>query len=445
MGRTRKQSLALIAVLAVAGSLCHAEDQPGMVNVADFAGLESTTCGIQEAIDALPDEGGVVQIPPGVYRLQRSIVLRSRVTLRGAGSTTVLTRGKQAFGRLTKPARYSDTSVELSSTEGFQVGDEVMVAARKMIGNSSAHPIVQEVGPTRLTFAGPIRASGEEEVFEPSNEAWAINYFPFITTPGYKDPVEGVSVLDLTIDANIAENPGPQRSFTVSAVHLVSASDSLVRNVTIRGSVADGISLQAGHDNRVESCLVERCRRHGLHPGTGEHDSIFSGNISRYNGEDGLYFCYDTHGIIVTGNVMHDNRMGISGLGWGGKKGDRFNIVSNNICRNSRLWGIDASGGENNVISGNICINASQQSAGRYGGIRLEHTTDTLVIGNRSGNEGDDPKQGYGIVEHGESDRNQIIGNVCSGNLTADIAIVGPNTQVSGNSAEPKKWEKWPK
>jgi parallel beta-helix repeat protein len=165
---------------------------------------------------------------------------------------------------------------------------------------------------------------------------------------------------------------------------------------------------------RVESCLVQHCRRHGLHPGTGGHDSILSGNISRYNGEDGFYFCYDTHGIIVTGNVIHDNRMGISGLGWGGR-------------------------------TGNICINASRQKEGRYVGICLEHTTDTLVIGNHCGNEGEDGRQGYGIIEHGKSDRNLIIGNQCSGNLKADIAIVGANTQASGNSAKPMKWAKWPK
>ena len=38
---------------------------PAVVNVADFAGRESFTAGIQEAIEALPPEGGVVVIPPG--------------------------------------------------------------------------------------------------------------------------------------------------------------------------------------------------------------------------------------------------------------------------------------------------------------------------------------------------------------------------------------------
>ena len=45
--------------------------EPAAVSVADFAGRESFTSGIQEAIDALPPEGGVVTIPPGKYVLRR--------------------------------------------------------------------------------------------------------------------------------------------------------------------------------------------------------------------------------------------------------------------------------------------------------------------------------------------------------------------------------------
>ncbi len=41
----------------------------------------------------------------------------------------------------------------------------------------------------------------------------------------------------------------------------------------------------------MEGCLVEHCRSHGLHPGTSLRGGVFSGNVSRHNGGDGLYFC----------------------------------------------------------------------------------------------------------------------------------------------------------
>lgn len=127
---------------------------------------------------------------------------------------------------------------------------------------------------------------------------------------------------------------------------------------------------------------------------------------------------------------------GSAAWGGGGKHGDRFNIVSNSICRNHRLWGISASGGKNNVISGSIRINSSQQKPGRCAGIQLEHTTDTLVIGNPWSNEGESAIQGYGILEQGRSDRNLIIDNLCTGNVTADVSVVGSNTQLSGNAGK---------
>lgn len=72
------------------------------------------------------------------------------------------------------------------------------------------------------------------------------------------------AVNDLTLDGNLAEDPGPWTDFTLAAIHFANVSDGLVRGVTVRGSVGDGIGVQSGRDNRVESCLVENCRENGL-------------------------------------------------------------------------------------------------------------------------------------------------------------------------------------
>jgi hypothetical protein len=65
------------------GKACDAV--PFSVNAADFASL-------QDAVDALPDGGGVVTIPPGTYRLRESLNIdRGNIALVGAGATTILT------------------------------------------------------------------------------------------------------------------------------------------------------------------------------------------------------------------------------------------------------------------------------------------------------------------------------------------------------------------
>lgn len=56
--------------------------QPG-VSAADFPS-------IQAAVDSLPESGGAVAIPAGVWRIAEPIVLRSNVSLVGAGASTVV-------------------------------------------------------------------------------------------------------------------------------------------------------------------------------------------------------------------------------------------------------------------------------------------------------------------------------------------------------------------
>lgn len=61
-------------------------------NVLNFGNVPSLTSGLQEAIDALPDSGGVVEVPPGVYALQRHIRLRNNVLILGSGNASQITR-----------------------------------------------------------------------------------------------------------------------------------------------------------------------------------------------------------------------------------------------------------------------------------------------------------------------------------------------------------------
>lgn len=426
-----------LVLAAVASTSVAATDRKATVSVADILNADSPTCGIQEAIDALPATGGVVTVPPGTYCIRQAIRLRSHVTLRGAGSTSVLTRGKQVAAKLTKPGRKGETSIEVESTAGFRPGDEVALMANRMHGWYLPHCIVKAVEPTRLTFEQPIRSGHKEGIFRPERKAVAINYFPFIIGHRHcpdKPTVEDVAVLDLTFDSNLKENPGPWGDFTLAAIHFAGVSDSLVRGCIVRGSVGDGIGVQGGHDNRVEGCLVEHCRGHGFHPGTTLRGAVFANNIGRHNGGDGLYFCWQVVGITVTNNLFHGNKAsGIGGLGEGGTGGDRFNVVANNVCRHNGRWGIRAFKGHDNVITGNVCLDNSQSKPGLYSGIHVSDTTRTLVSGNRCGADSDKPTQKLGIEECGASDANVITGNQCTGNIAGGIAIVGKTTQASAN------------
>jgi parallel beta-helix repeat protein len=409
--------------------------EPAVVNVADFADRESFTAGIQEAIDALPPEGGVVEIPPGTYVLRRSVALRPHVTLQGAGATTILTRDKEAVTKLREPAKKRDPAISVESVEGFRVGDEFFLRDNQLGGWHSVHGIVAGIEPGRIVLDERLWTCHEEGVFRPAQHARLTNYFPLIRGNRFHwdKPLADVRVTDLVLDGNVKQCPSQVTDFTIAAIHLANVHDGLVRNVVVRGSVGDGIGVQRGRDVRVINCLAEQCRVHGFHPGTSLRGAVFANNIGRSNGGDGLYFCADVLGISVTGNLFHENTgSGIGGLG-DQPGGDRFNVVSGNVCRGNGRHGIHANGGGGNLIVGNMCIDNSQSRPGAYSGIALQNATHCTITGNHCSCDGEKPSQKFGIEEIGDADENTITGNQCRGNAEGEIRVSGEETQVMAN------------
>lgn len=392
------------------------------VNAADFASDKSFTGGIQEAIDSLPQRGGLVILPPGVYPLRRSVVLRSNVVLRGSGPATVLQRPPQVRSLLTAMAKPGDTIVAVENASGFEVGTEVAVQDSQQGGWYVAHRTVVKAEGKAVQLDRPV-----DRDYDPKRQAAMLNYFPGIMV----DRQEGVTIEDLRLDGRLADNPGPNNDFTLAAIHLVSARDCTVRACRVAGWPSDGIGVQGGSGNRVIDCTAERCRGHGFHPGTSLVGGVFSRNIGRQNAWDGLFFCMEVRHLVVSDNVFEGN--GWNGIGGLGNGGDKFNIVHGNVCAGNAQCGILANDGANNSIVGNICVGNSTSKAGAYPGIRLHNVTEMTVTGNRCG---DDEKktQSAGIEETGASDRNLVTGNNCRGNSGAGVKMLGKNSSAANNA-----------
>ncbi|MHC4738031.1 MAG: hypothetical protein ACYS9Y_03910, partial [Planctomycetota bacterium] len=84
----------------------------GALPIIDAGRYES----LQAAIDALPDEGGVVRIPPGTFEINKPLkIVKSDVLIEGAGTAThiknVNTQGKSAM--IIEPTNYK-TGTEVS-------------------------------------------------------------------------------------------------------------------------------------------------------------------------------------------------------------------------------------------------------------------------------------------------------------------------------------------
>ncbi|MBM4081621.1 MAG: hypothetical protein FJ278_18095, partial [Planctomycetes bacterium] len=327
-----------------------------IVNAGDFYSAASPSSGIQEAVDSLPPSGGTVFVPSGTWLLKRGIHLRNNVSLRGAGPSTVLKRCPQVMSKLTKSAKPGEMEVTVESAKGFEVGGEVGVFDKQQRGWYITHAFVKEV---RLPAATSAAQAGENALvlskpltkpYEPEKDAGVVNYFPAIVA----EQKRNVSVEDLCVDGDLANNPGPVSDFTFAGIHFYATSDLRVTRCTVRNWPSDGIGVQGGTGNVVSGCTVEGCRGHGMHPGTSLRNSVWTDNICRKNTADGIYFCADVRYIVVSNNVCSEN--GANGIGGIGNGNDKFNVVSSNVCVRNGRHGIQAFEGDNHSIVNNICL-----------------------------------------------------------------------------------------
>lgn len=401
-----------------------------------FAGLLFAFCttalakpvlDIQKAIDALPEGGGTVKIPAGEHVLSRSIQLRSNVTLQGAGPDTVLRKNKQIFGKLTAAASKGSRSVLVENAEQFAVGGQVMIQQYLCCGWDVAQAIVESAAEGELRLDRPLGRN-----FDPKKGAFAINWFPAITA---RDKSK-IVLRDLTIDGRPDENPGPPEEhvktywprgkdtipgFTLAGIHLVGCTETCVEGCRIVGWPSDGLSMQGGKGNSVTRCVAENCLRKGFHPGGGLQDSVFSHNVSRGNGDDGLYFCAKVQRVTVTENELIGNKH--NGVGGLGDYGDTFNTVAKNVISGNGMHGVQMCNGESNTVVDNAISNNSQSASGEYSGIWLAGTSKSTVQRNRCFDDQAKKTQKCGIEELANCRENQIADNQCEGNAKTQIVL----------------------
>jgi parallel beta-helix repeat protein len=437
--------LSVVAALTVSASAAHTIK----VRPSHCRNATSGTCGIQEAIDRLPPEGGIVALAKGRYRLRRPIVLRSNVVLRGSGaSQTVLTHDRGQSAKLASDAHGGDRVIAVEDAERFRPGDAITVGDEFMHGWYAAHAVVSRVNQCELVLVDPLftpDTDESDETFSVARNAVVTNHFPVIRAGEW----DGETLRNITIEHLGVEGRGwePQvrwRDFTNAAIHLTNVEAGVLRNVTVRKANLDGISIQGGRNFRVEHCLAELNVGHGFHLGTGLRDSILRHNRSARNGLDGVYFCCFVTSVVVRDNVLVGNTgNGIGNLGTGCGGHDSFNVVQYNVVQRNGFAGIEALGSRDNIIANNLCTDNSRHQPGQRSDIVLTDSTDTLVVENHCGTTARAPSSKHAIEENGSSDRNVIARNSALGSTTG-IRIFGEETQAFGNTSEDSSTEECP-
>jgi len=392
----------------------------GEINAAEYFDPKSTTCGLAAAIAALPTRGGRVHLPAGTYVLRRSVYLPTGVSLVGEGAATVLTIRPLHQVLLARDCRRGGRSFVCHTRPPFALGDEVGLIDEEMRGWWGTHGIVEKIEDRRVHLNVPFNRQLKVE-----RQARAVNLFPAIWSHQEND----IEIRDLVVQGPV-DYSGHWWNFTFAAIHLHDCQRVRVLNCTVHHWPSDGIGVQGGNDVQVAQCQAHDCRGHGFHPGTNLGRSVWSHNIGRGNGGDGLFFCARVHRSICSDSVFSENAL--NGIGGVANGGDHHNIINANVCADNALCGIDANRGEEQIISGNLVMNNSQAHPGTWPGIRLHDLERSIVQGNRCADDQETPTQKRGIIESGTSDYNLLSANLCVG-MPEAVTLVGRHSRAEGN------------
>jgi hypothetical protein len=362
---------------------------------------DSATCGIQEAIDALGPAGGVVAIPAGRFVIRRGIRLPDRVTLRGQGPATVLTRQATVFVELTRDADASDLVLRLPTVDGFAPGDQLRIMDDQQPMYHSREAVVTAIDADGVRYA--LLSGDPQRVYRVADHAWVGNLFPAVVASGAQD----VSVESLTIDGGESElREDRSGDFLGAAVHFLKCHNVRLRDITIRRWPADGISVQGGSAS-VTGCVVEGCLGSGLHPGSALERSVWIGNTARGN-RDGFFFCSTVRNTICAHNVLVENRRhGIWGLG----DPDMGNVVVGNVCALNGGHGLEAGRAWGNLVAANLLRANSQSQPGAFCAMLLHDHRHNLVIANLCLDDQPQPTQMVGIRSEQPRGENDIDHN----------------------------------
>jgi hypothetical protein len=365
---------------------------------------KSPTAGIQEAIDSLLGQGGVVLLRNGTYPVRRSLCMRSGVTLRGEGAATVLLRPAPVYFDLTTPSPAEVIEAGLSTVKGLKVGDEIWICDATQGGWHSRHIGIERIKGGKVS--GALLAGDAKRRYTPEGGAWGGNFFPMIYIHGCAD----ARIESLAIDGGQhGYDAGRIPDFTCCAVHGYRAEDLVVRSVIVRRWPGDGIGAQGGSAS-VTDCIAEDGLSNGFHPGTSLRRSLWANNVARRNGWDGFYFCLNVRNAVVANNHFIENRRhGIGGLA----APDAYNVITGNVIARNARRGIDAPQCLGNVISNNLIQDNSQSLPGAFAGIALENHSGNTVTGNVCIDTQKSPTQAVGIEAF-----NALGENVITGNLT---------------------------
>jgi hypothetical protein len=312
---------------------------------ADVIGTDSRA--VQLAVDALWTRGGgTVRLLAGTYEMFDAVHLRPGISLTGAGRETILRKCAGYTSPMTIDADYAQLKVTVSDARGFQVGMGVTIKDKH---HGSGWGVTTA---TITAIDGNTLHIDNYLVNDYSAYAEGLVANTFCVVSGID--VTDCVVSDLTVEGNRAENPFMD-GCRGGGIYFQRAKRCAIRDCVVRGFNGDGVSFQTTQDITVERCVFEKNGNFGIHPGTGSARSIIRNCHMHHNDRIGFFLCWRVQHGEFSDNLIEDN--GVYGISIGHK--DTDNLFTRNVIRRNGRDGIyfrnekETNGGHRNTFRRN--------------------------------------------------------------------------------------------
>lgn len=376
---------------------------------ADVVGNDSAA--LQRAA-ALLKPGDTLVIGPGTYAMDNSLFVPSGVTVRGTAGKTILRKSRGVASPLAEDGDYGESQLRVAEPDRFRPGMGLSVLDdRQNSGwDVSVTTITGIEGNLLRIHPMTLRDYNLEH-----DHARVQNTFPVLAVA----EAENVVIEDLIVDGNKAENARLD-GCRGGAIYMY-----IVKNVTVRNSVArnyngDGISFQITEGVRVENCESYGHTGYGVHPGTGSEKPVVRNCRLHHNGEVGLFLCWRVRHGEFTGNTIEDN--GRYGISIGHK--DTGNLFTGNTIARNGAAGVYfrretyLNSGHRNTFRDNTLID-NGEAARAYGFLIEPHAGDLVIENNRFRETRASSGESFAVYKVSGAGPARVEGNQLEGRFTA--------------------------
>ena len=348
----RRAPLYAVVLFAVAFSFCAdaAEKEvrlPGARPVVEAIHYAS----LQEAIDEMPPEGGVVHLPPGTFEIKKPLVIHQEdVLLRGSGTASHI-KNTNTDG---KPALVMEPGTD---EEGKQKDRQwrIQLSDFRITGNEKSGPgiVAKRVNEIYIDGISVSYHGGSGIVLDHCYEDPRICNSLITYNKGTGLDLQGCH--DIVVSANHFEE-------NQDALHCFDGFNLCMTGNNLDDHLGHGVVIENTYGSVVSGNMIEECKGFAIVLGRDCYGDTVSANVIAHNG--GGVDLPDAHGCSVSANtftIMKDNALRI------GPESGRITVTGNNFSDSyigegklkrregdRAAAGMTFNGAKNLAVSGNV-------------------------------------------------------------------------------------------